>query len=46
MEDVYTTEGKITTTTKFPITETTGSKPSNLSTTSRGSKPGQHLYIL
>ena len=46
MEDVYTTEGKITPTTKFSTTETTGSKLSMLSITSRISQLGQHLYIL
>ena len=42
MEDVYTTEGKITATTKFSTTETTGSKLSTLSITSRISQLGQH----
>ena len=46
MQDVYTTESKITETAKFPTAETTGSKLSTLSITGRISKPGQHLYIL
>ena len=46
MEDVYTTEDKITTTTKFSTMETPGSKLSTLSITSRISQLGQHLYIL
>ena len=40
MEDVYKTESKITTTTKFPTTETIGSKLSMLSITGRVSKLG------
>ena len=43
MEDVYTTEGKITTTTKLSTTETNGSKLSALSITSRIGKLLQHL---
>ena len=35
MEDVYTTESKTTTTTRFPTTEITGSKLSTLSITGR-----------
>ena len=46
MEDVYTTDGKITTTSKFSTTETTISKLSTFSITSRISKLGQHLYII
>ena len=44
IEDVYTTENKITTATKFPTTETTGSKLSTLNITGRISKPGEHQY--
>ena len=46
MEDIYPTERKITTTTKFSTMETTSSKLSTLSITGRISKFGQHLYIL
>ena len=46
MEDVYTTEGKITATTKLSTTETTSSQLPTLSITGRISKLGQHLYIL
>ena len=46
MEDVYTTEGKITTTTKFHTTETTSSKLSNLSIAGMNYQNGQYLYIL
>ena len=46
MEDVYTTEGKITTITKCPTAETTGFKLPTLSITGRISKLGQHLCIL
>ena len=44
--DVYPTESKITTTTKFSTMENTTSKVSALSITGRISKLGQHLYIL
>ena len=46
MEDVYTKEDKITTTTKFYTMVTTGSKLSILSITTRTSQLGQHPYIL
>ena len=46
MEDVYTTEGKITATTQFSTTKTTSSELSTLSITGRINEPGQHLYIL
>ena len=46
MEDVYTTEGKITTTTEFSTTETNSSKLPTLSITGRIGKLGQHLYII
>ena len=46
MENVYTTESKIATTTTFPTTEISGSKLSTLSITGRVNKFGQHLYIL
>ena len=46
MKDVYTTESKITTTTKFPTTETTNYKLSTLSITGRVNKFGWYLYIL
>ena len=46
MEDVSTTEGKITATTKVSTTETIGSKLASLSLTGRISQLGQHLYIL
>ena len=46
MEDVYPTESKITTATKFSGNETTSSKLSTLSIIGRVSKLGQHLYIL
>ena len=46
MEDVCTTEGKITTTTEFSTKETTSSKLSTLNITSRIGKLQQHLYIL
>ena len=46
MEDVYTTEGKITATTKFSTMETTSSKLPTLSITGRIGKLGQHLYII
>ena len=46
MEDVYTTEGEITATTKFSTTETTSSNPPAFSITGRIGKLGQHLYII
>ena len=46
MEDVHAPEGKITTPTRFPTTETLGSTIFTLSITGRISKLGQHLYIL
>ena len=46
MEDIYITESKITTTTKFSTMETTSCKLSSLSIRDRISKLGQHLYIL
>ena len=45
MEDIYTTEGKITTT-KFSTMETNGSKLPTLSIAGRTSEFGQHLYII
>ena len=44
MENVCTTEGKITATTKLSITETTRSQLPTLSITGRIGKLGQHLY--
>ena len=46
MEDVYTTEGEITSTTKFSTADTTSSKLPILSITGRIGKHGQHLYII
>ena len=46
VQDVYPTESKITTTTKFSTMETTSSKLSTLSITGRISELGQYLYIL
>ena len=46
MEDVHTTEGKITSTAEFSTTKATSSKLSTLSITGRITKFGQHLYIL
>ena len=46
MEDVYPTEGKTTTTTKFSTMETSSSRLSTLSITGRNSELGQHLHIL
>ena len=46
MEDVYTTEGKITPTTKFSSAEITGPKLPTISITSRVSKLGQHLHLI
>ena len=46
MEDVYTTEGKITATTKFSTTETTSSKLPTLSITGRIGELEQYLYII
>ena len=46
MENVYTTEGKITATTKFSTIETTSSELSTLSITGRSGELGQHQYII
>ena len=46
MEDVYTTEGKITTTTIFPTMETTSSKLPSVRITGRIGQLGQHVYII
>ena len=46
MENVYTTEGNITATTKFSTTETTSSRLHTISIASRISKLGQHLHLL
>ena len=46
MEDAYTTEGKITATTKFSTMETTNSKLPTLSITGRIGELGQYLYII
>ena len=46
MENVCTTEGKITATTKLSTTETTCSQLPTLSITGRIGKLGQHLYII
>ena len=45
MEDVYTTEGRITPTTIFSSAENTGSKLPTISVTSGISKLGQHLHL-
>ena len=46
MENVCTTEGKITATTELFTTETTSSQVPTLSITGRIGKLGQHLYIV
>ena len=46
MENVFTTEGKITVTVKFSTVETTSSQLPAISITSGISELGQYLYIL
>ena len=46
MENVCTTEGKITATTKLSTMETTSSQVPTLIITGRTGKLGQHLYII
>ena len=46
MENVCTTDGKITATIKFSTPETTSTQLPTMSVTSRISKLGRHLYII
>ena len=46
MENVFTTEGKITATIKLSTMEMTGSRLPSINITSGISKLGQHLYII